>query len=66
MRQLQIINVSKTFGDKNVLNQVSLTCNTNDIIGLFGRNGSGKSTLLKIAFGTLKADSISINYDGKL
>lgn len=66
MRQLQIINASKSFGDKSVLSEVSLSCQTNDIIGLFGRNGTGKSTLLKIAFGSVKADAISIIYDGKV
>ncbi len=65
MRQLQITNVSKSFRDINVLNQVSLTCNTTNIIGLFGRNGTGKSTLLKIVFGTVNADTISLNYDKK-
>jgi ABC-type multidrug transport system ATPase subunit len=65
MRQIEITNVSKSFGTKNILNQVSLQCKTGDVIGLFGRNGTGKSTLLKIVFGTLKADSISIIYDGE-
>lgn len=66
MRQLQITNASKSFGDKKNLDQVALSCNTNDIIGLFGRNGTGKSTLLKIVFGTVKADDVSISYDGQI
>lgn len=54
----------KSFGKTQVLNGVSFSCKTGEIIGLFGRNGSGKSTLLKGMMGTLKQDSISLSIDG--
>ena len=33
-------------------------------MGLFGRNGSGKSTLLKMMYGTLRASSIEMSFEG--
>ena len=55
--------IRKSFGDKQVLTDIALSCRPGDIIGLLGRNGTGKSTLLKIIFGTLYTDNkfITIN-----
>lgn len=53
---LEADSLRKSFGDKQVLTDIYLRCQTGDIIGLLGRNGSGKSTLLKIIFGTLYTD----------
>lgn len=50
---LEVDSVRKDFGEKQILSDIFLRCQTGDIIGLLGRNGSGKSTLLKIIFGTL-------------
>jgi ABC-type multidrug transport system ATPase subunit len=66
MNQLEVSKVSKSFGDKNVLKDIGFSCNTGEIVGLFGRNGSGKSTLLKLLFGTLKADAITIKFNNKV
>jgi len=57
--------IRKAFGDKQVLTDVYLSCQTEDIIGLLGRNGSGKSTLLKILFGTLYTDYKHISINGE-
>lgn len=57
MSPLHVDTVLKSFGDKQVLTDVYLTCNIGEIIGLVGRNGCGKSTLLKIVFGSLRADN---------
>ena len=65
MSRLQVSRVSKSFGKRQILNEVSTNFRTGDIMGLFGRNGSGKSTLLKCMLGTLKADSIKIKIDGE-
>lgn len=64
-KELHIHQVCKQFGKKEVLKDVSLDFAQGEIISLFGRNGSGKSTLLKILFGTLKADAIQLQIDGK-
>jgi ABC-2 type transport system ATP-binding protein len=47
-------NLVKKFGDKTVLNDVSLEIPAGAIVGLLGTNGSGKSTLLKCALGLLR------------
>lgn len=63
MAKLKVQQLSKSFGDKKVFENISLECWTNQIIGIFGRNGSGKSTMLKCIFGTLQADSINLEID---
>ncbi|NQY04829.1 MAG: ATP-binding cassette domain-containing protein [Flavobacteriaceae bacterium] len=63
MNTLTINNASKSFREKHVLNSVSFTCSTGEIIGIFGRNGSGKSTLLKILYGTLKPNGIDLSFN---
>jgi ABC-type multidrug transport system ATPase subunit len=55
---LQLHSAAKSFGNKVVIEKVSFTLNTGEILGIFGRNGCGKSTLLKMLFGTVKADAI--------
>ena len=58
--------IRKSFGDKQVLTDIFIRCQTGDIIGLLGRNGSGKSTLLKILFGTLYTDYKHISINDKI
>ncbi|MBQ8337587.1 MAG: ABC-F family ATP-binding cassette domain-containing protein [Oscillospiraceae bacterium] len=41
-------NITKYFGDKQILDRVSAAVNENDRIGIIGRNGTGKTTLLNI------------------
>jgi ABC-type multidrug transport system ATPase subunit len=66
MSKLHVDSVIKTFGHKQVLTDVYLSCNKCEIIGLIGRNGSGKSTLLKIIFGSLLADRKYVKVGDKL
>ncbi|CAN5376796.1 amino acid ABC transporter ATP-binding protein [soil metagenome] len=44
---LEVEGLRKTYGDRVVLDDVSLTVRTNDVICLIGSSGSGKSTLLR-------------------
>ncbi|WP_245583405.1 ATP-binding cassette domain-containing protein [Salinimicrobium terrae] len=64
MSLLEVKEVNKTFGKRQILNKISFSCKTGEIIGLFGRNGSGKSSLLKGVMGTLKMDSGEVFIDG--
>ncbi|MFQ5586781.1 MAG: ABC-F family ATP-binding cassette domain-containing protein, partial [Thermodesulfobacteriota bacterium] len=50
---LRLKNISKSFGDKQVLRDVSFTLERGEKIAVIGPNGIGKSTLLKIAAGVL-------------
>ena len=48
MHLLEIKNLTKSFNDKVVLQNINLTINKGKIIGLLGKNGAGKTTLIKI------------------
>jgi ABC-type multidrug transport system ATPase subunit len=43
--------IGKTYHQRKIINDFSLTADFNQIIGISGRNGSGKSTLLKMISG---------------
>lgn len=60
MEILKAENISKSFGEKQVLNNVSITLNEGEIISLLGVSGSGKTTLFNILSGIYKPDSGSV------
>lgn len=62
---LQIINLTKKFGNQIALDQINIEINSNEIIGLLGPNGAGKSTLMKSIVGSLKIDEGQIIFNGK-
>ena len=64
MNKLRLIQVSKSFGRRQVLESVCFALAQGEILGVFGANGCGKSTLLKILFGTLRADRIQLMLNG--
>lgn len=51
--------------EKKVLNDISLTINDGEILGLIGPNGSGKTTLIKILSGIIVPDSGTVFVDGE-
>ncbi|WP_297443868.1 ABC-F family ATP-binding cassette domain-containing protein, partial [Acidocella sp.] len=53
-------NVSKSFGDKPIIANLTLRVLRGDRLGIVGPNGAGKSTLLKLILGELEADSGAI------
>lgn len=63
---LNIENVTKSFGNKKILKNVSFSINSGDILAFIGPNGSGKTTTIKLILGlqTIDKGKISINgYD---
>ena len=62
---LEIEELSAGYGAKNILQQVSFTIHTGEMVGIIGANGSGKSTLLKTLRGLLPPLQGHILYDGR-
>ncbi|MEH7335919.1 ABC-F family ATP-binding cassette domain-containing protein [Neobacillus drentensis] len=56
MKMLTVENVSKTYGEKLLFNDISFTISEKERVGLIGINGTGKSSLLKIIAGVDVAD----------
>jgi ATP-binding cassette subfamily F protein uup len=57
----ELTHVSKTFGDRKIVDNFSATILRGDKIGLLGPNGAGKTTLLKLILGDYKADPAPAN-----
>lgn len=64
--ELEIRDVKKSYGKKQVLRQINLTAQTGQCTGIIGANGCGKSTLLKILAGVEKADGGTILVNGEV
>lgn len=50
-------NIHKSFGDRSIVNRVSLSVSQGEVVGLLGPNGAGKTTTFYIATGLEKPDS---------
>ena len=61
---IEIKNLSKSFSDKEVLKNLSLTIEDGKVFCLVGINGAGKSTLLRLISGIYKADRGNVLVDG--
>jgi ATPase subunit of ABC transporter with duplicated ATPase domains len=59
---LELEGISKAYGNRKVLDGVSLTVDRDDKIAIIGPNGIGKSTLLKIAMGQVQADAGKVTW----
>ncbi len=70
MNYLLLENVTKSYGEKILFENINLSINQGDKIGLIAKNGSGKSTLLRVIFGEESPEGekskIIINKDIKL
>ena len=59
---LEVTSVSKSYGEKRVLKNVSVLVRRGERVAIIGPNGLGKSTLLKIATGGLEADAGKVKW----
>ena len=62
---LRIENLTKTYGEKKAVDDLTLHIMPGEIYGFIGHNGAGKTTTLKCCTGILKFDSGEIYIDGK-
>src|SRR5690625_5253011 len=53
---IRLENISYSYGDKQVLNNINFSIDRGMFMGLVGPNGGGKTTLIKIILGLLKPD----------
>ena len=58
---IELLNIGKSYGRKNALEDVSLTLSARQCLALVGHNGAGKTTLIKIILGLLKPDAGTLN-----
>ncbi|MGI6696271.1 MAG: ABC transporter ATP-binding protein [Christensenellales bacterium] len=63
--QLDINNITKCFGDKEVLHGVSFSVVSGRAMGFLGRNGAGKSTTIRCLMDVFRPDSGNFLLDGK-
>jgi ABC-2 type transport system ATP-binding protein len=62
---LDLINIKKSFGDKNVLSGISLSASSGKAFGLLGRNGAGKTTTISILMNVFPPDEGQVLVDGQ-
>ena len=65
MEMLQIANLKKHFGDKEVLRGLDLSVPEHSIFGFIGKNGAGKTTTMKMVLGLLRPDEGEIMVAGE-
>ena len=61
---LEINNVSKSYGEKKALENVSLKVEKGDVFGLLGPNGAGKTTLIRLINQIITPDEGQILFEG--
>ncbi len=65
MYSVEVSHITKTYGNRAVVNDVSFTVNPGEILGLIGPNGAGKTTTLRMIMDIIKPDSGDIQILGE-
>lgn len=63
-KMINCLDISKSFGNKNVLNKISFHVAPNQIYGIVGPNGSGKTTLCRVLAGVIRPETGSFRING--
>jgi len=62
---LELKDVCKVFGDKEVVHKINLKLDKPGVYGLLGTNGAGKTTTIRMILGIIKKTSGTVNWNGK-
>lgn len=62
---IEVTNLTKTYGNKRAVDNISFAVNQGEILGFLGPNGAGKSTTMNILTGYISSTSGSAKIDGK-
>ena len=62
--KLELCNITKSFGEKQVLEGISFEAQSGKAFGLLGRNGAGKTTSIRILMDVFPPDSGEVLIDG--
>ena len=63
--KLEVKNLRKSFGEKEVLHGISFSIESGRALGLLGRNGAGKTTTIRILMDVFRASGGTVTVDGK-
>jgi ABC-2 type transport system ATP-binding protein len=61
---LRCVHVTKRFGDRVALDNITLEIESDEIVGFVGRNGAGKTTTMRVIMGLLDPDEGQITWNG--
>jgi putative ABC transport system ATP-binding protein len=64
--EIKAINISKSFGERRILDGISIDINEGDFLAFVGESGAGKTTLISILNSLIRPTSGNVYYDGKL
>ena len=62
---LELHQLTRTFGDKVALNELTFNVAPGEVVGFLGPNGAGKTTAMRATLGILKLDSGEVRWNGR-
>ncbi|GAA4476472.1 ATP-binding cassette domain-containing protein [Enteractinococcus fodinae] len=65
MLGLELHDIGRSFGDRQVLHSVDLAVAPGEIVGIIGGNGAGKTTTMRLILGLIEASEGTITWDGE-